>query len=860
MLSDEHKAYLAARAITDESIIAARGYETVERGLKMPIYALPDGLEAGYEIRLDSPTKSRKFDRPKGSVNHLNVSPANVDAVRDVSRPLWIVEGTTRADALAQRGFAAASINGVWGWKAKDQGSLSDFHDVPFKNRIIIFGPDADYLTNPNVNKAVREFAAFVARKGGDMRVISLPDGQGIDDYLAAGNSADSLFMLLRHGDEIPEIATPKVTRADFPADTSDEGLALEWVRDNQDAKYLHARDGAQWVVFDGRKWTDDNKTRSLARGSLGATLRRLVEQADSWASDEGSAEAAKTAAAIRHDLLSSTRRNAVVSIAESLKEFTTNETEFIEPPNLINVSNGTLSLDTGELLPHAPELMQRRISPASWRPDTKPGAWQHFLDQILSADKQEYLQRYFGAALYGEPLEQILPILHGRGANGKSVMINTISRVLGSDYAAPVDPALLLKNSRQDHQTNLMAMNGRRLVTIEELESSDKLKSAFLKRFTGDDNITARGIGKDQTEFKPTHNLVMMTNNLPEIDDNSDGIWRRIVVIPFDVQILPEHQDKTLGSRLVNEHADEVFKWLVDGFTKWRRNGLPECTEIVLATLNYQMQENTFNAFATERLNRDPKGVTPRADVARAFQEWSAENPDAKPLTPRDLVAAMKQYGATETKYGGVRMWRGVTILGALWGTFGAAKNEKVPQTKTPPDQVKQVSNPPLGALGALFSEFESVADFPPAAPTADRLENLEKVPQDTPSEPVSAGQTPSELGALLPPQSAPKPSDTPGMQHESTPSIVHVSPSVVGYRAPTPAPVSFANLYRREEFEPYWRMPFGELFHCLICGDEFQPGNKSAFYGSTCPTCTPEEIPDIDEPPNNVIDRADE
>ena len=218
-LPPEWKQYLADRGVWAEAI-QARGYKVVysgkaldgdyasaygfpqtHGGLLIPLHLLLGG--EAYQLRFtpgtepkDKNGKPRKFATPKGQLNVLSTSPLTRDLLRSAKEAIVIAEGVTRVDALVSYGIPAVAITGSASWRGKNaQGgvtSLPDFENLAIKGNRFILAFDGDVTTNSNVNASARRLAAFLDAKGADsVWTLTLPDGVGLDDWIAANRFPD---------------------------------------------------------------------------------------------------------------------------------------------------------------------------------------------------------------------------------------------------------------------------------------------------------------------------------------------------------------------------------------------------------------------------------------------------------------------------------------------------------------------------------------------------------------------------------------------------------------------------------------------------------------------------------------------
>ena len=225
-LLPQHAEMLKASAIAAE-VATARGYRSIETraelerkgfspaqrnvpGFLVPIYGVT-GEIATYQYRPDEPRISKsgkiiKYETPAGSQLVLDVPPAARERLRDPAIPVFITEGSKKADAAVSAGLCCVALMGVWGWRGKnDKGgttALADWEAVVLKNRIIYITFDNDVMMKPEVYQALVRFKAFLDQRGAQVRIIYLPEGEdgakvGLDDFLLS-HSTDELLALAR--------------------------------------------------------------------------------------------------------------------------------------------------------------------------------------------------------------------------------------------------------------------------------------------------------------------------------------------------------------------------------------------------------------------------------------------------------------------------------------------------------------------------------------------------------------------------------------------------------------------------------------------------------------------------------------
>ena len=246
----------------------------------------------------------------------------------------------------------------------------------------------------------------------------------------------------------------------------------------------------------------------------------------------------------------------AMISLATSEPNIPLLPEHLDRDPFLLNVKNGTLDLRTGRLREHRREDLLTKIVPVSFDTNADCPSWRRFLGQVFAADSEliEYVQRLFGYGLTGDVREQILPIFWGRGANGKSTLINIILSMLGEDYAVKASRDLFMSRKSDSHPTQLARLFGKRIIVCTESQEGGRLDEGLVKELTGGDRITARRMREDYWQFDPTHKPILVTNHKPEIRGTDEGIRRRLRLVPFTVRFWNPDDTEECVKGLPNE------------------------------------------------------------------------------------------------------------------------------------------------------------------------------------------------------------------------------------------------------------------------------------------------------------------
>lgn len=379
--------------------------------------------------------------------------------------------------------------------------------------------------------------------------------------------------------------------------------------------RLLHVH-GLGWHYWDGRRWAFDDKRRAHL-----AVLDVLEKAWPDALADE------KLAKDIR-GCMSEAAQLGVLGIAEALPVFAATAAELDADPYLLNVANGTLDLRTLELRAHDPADRITKVTRAAYDPDADQSAWLGFLSKVLpDSEVRDYLARFIGVALLGQVVEQVFSIVIGTGANGKGVFYNTVLHALG-DYGHVARPELFMESQTGAHQATpeAVALLGARLVVCSESERNARLGAAVVKQMTGGDPITARALRRDPITFDPSHTIIMVTNWLPRVAGDDPAIWRRMVVIPFEVVIPKEDRDPRLAEQL-QLSADAVLAWAVAGYEDYSERGdLEPPPQVQTATEKYQRKSDAITGFMNECCITGPHYKTPFAELFTAWEKYASE------------------------------------------------------------------------------------------------------------------------------------------------------------------------------------------------------------------------------------------
>jgi putative DNA primase/helicase len=374
-------------------------------------------------------------------------------------------------------------------------------------------------------------------------------------------------------------------------------------------------------------------------------------------AAEKGDTESLKWAAKVND----APRLRNMVSLAQSYCETRLNA--FDADPWKLNCNSGIIDLKTGELLPHSPGALMRKLAPVEFDPKAECPTFLKFLDRIFDGDAEliGFLQRMTGYCLTGDTSEQCLFVLIGTGANGKSTHINVIHRLLG-DYAQQTPMETLMVTKSGNVPNDIARLEGARFVAAVEAEAGQRLAEAKLKQLTGGDRLAARFLNAEFFEFIPQFKLVLATNKLPEIKGTDDGIWRRIRLIPFNETIPEAERDRRLAEKLEAESSG-ILNWALAGCLDWQRNGgLCPPAKVTNATTAYRIEMDMVAQFIDDCCVIDRQVDVTLKALFDGYAEWCHANGETA-LSQRAFGQRLRERSFKQGHTRMARKWLGIRL-----------------------------------------------------------------------------------------------------------------------------------------------------------------------------------------------------
>ena len=312
----------------------------------------------------------------------------------------------------------------------------------------------------------------------------------------------------------------------------------------------------------------------------------------------------------------------------------------------------------------HAPDDFITKITSVS------PGQkgmeiWLDSLNLIFQNNQEliDYVQMICGLAAIGKVYVEALIIAYGDGRNGKSTFWNAISRVLGL-YSGNISADTLTVGCRRNIKPEMAEVKGKRLLIAAEMQEGARLNDSTVKQLCSTDDIFAEKKYKDPFSFKPCHTLVLYTNHLPRVSASDDGIWRRLIVIPFNAKITGKSDIKNYSEYLYDNAGEAILAWVIEGSKKVIELNyqipVPACVQEAIN--EYHSQNDWFGHFLADKCEVDDSYKESSSALYQVYRNYSMDCNEYIRSTA-DFYFALEKAGFERIKVHNKRFFKGLRL-----------------------------------------------------------------------------------------------------------------------------------------------------------------------------------------------------
>ena len=408
------------------------------------------------------------------------------------------------------------------------------------------------------------------------------------------------------------------------PRSWDDMGMAQRFL-DRLPHRFLYSMTDKMWYAYNGSYWEQDNQ--GLIEKAADEVINNLKNESLVVQDD---ADKEKVQKAWLKFIKGERSRSSKVNMINEIKHLVpVLHSQWDKEKMMLNTPSGYIDLTNGTLHDHDYKKMFTQETGVDYTEKVDCPLWIEFLNQTFQNDQEliHFIQKIVGYSLTGSNAEQVMFILFGNGRNGKSVLLNIIKYISGS-YAKTMNATTIMQkrnSSGQGPTSDIARLEGARLVVSSEANEGDRIDESLIKQMTGGDTLVARySYGRD-FEFDPVFKLWMATNHMPKIYGTDEGIWRRLIIIPFTHTVKKENIDKNLEYKLKAESMG-ILKWAIDGAMMWQREGLNPPEVIKQASQDYREEMDVIEAFISESCVVGDEFKVKASELFDAYKKWADE------------------------------------------------------------------------------------------------------------------------------------------------------------------------------------------------------------------------------------------
>lgn len=548
------------------------------------------------------------------------------------NRPVFIPEGEKDTDTLTKRGYTAITYGGVNDWQ-------SDFATL-FQDAEVYVLADNDEAGRKVANTILSDLKGIAKSARVIVPVPDIPKAD-ISDYFAAGHNNEEFEKLIQsaitdnRSNPAPVMTAPKGTPivkklveldAAKRFATNDKGSAelFSTVFKNVSRYNPTQKD---WMYYNGIKWIADTEGMKAKRNA-----KKLADAILSYAVNVSELDEKQRENYLKYAsrLMNYRDRNTMVNDAKDLNFF--ENTELDKDDLLLNLKNCVLDLsgDMPKVLEHNADLLLSKCCNASYDPAATCELWKKTINEIMEGNEEKirYLQKILGLCLTGVTAEEELYFFYGASTrNGKSTICETVLSIL-DDYGATISPETLAVKANKDSRTaspDIAKLAGTRLVIASEPPKKMIFDTSLVKTLTGRDRVTARFLHQNEFCFTPKFKLLINTNYLPTITDQTVFKSGRIRVVSFNKHFGEHEQNKKLKDELRKE-ANGILNWMISGLYLYRKEGLEPPAAVRDSTDEYEIDSDKIGRFISECLVKSDKNTSAK-DAYEKYSKWCSDS-----------------------------------------------------------------------------------------------------------------------------------------------------------------------------------------------------------------------------------------
>lgn len=276
---------------------------------------------------------------------------------------------------------------------------------------------------------------------------------------------------------------------------------------------------------------------------------------------------------------------------------------------------------------------------------------FQRYLDSTFVGypDDVKTVQEMFGYCLTTSTKFEKIFILYGEGGTGKSVLIDTLKKLVTEKNYCSIPMSLLdksfLRAGLKDKTLNL--------ATEESSKTMRETVTAWIKAISSGDPIEAQFKNKDTFNFNPFCKLVFAMNNLPQFENFDEALKRRMIIIKFNHKFRGDNIDLELKEGKLYKEMDGILLWALEGLKRLaKQKSFTYSQQAIECVENYRLESNHAERFAHEYLDvGEPESFIKVKDAYKKYCDVCKANNEKPFKNPEFCTIIKRKYNLPEKR-----------------------------------------------------------------------------------------------------------------------------------------------------------------------------------------------------------------
>ena len=536
-----------------------------------------------------------------------------IKKAKEQNEPIYYVEGEKDVHTMEILGLLVTTAGGATAWYK----ALANY----FEGLDVIILQDNDEAGE----KLSRQMIQDLCTTAKSVKVVipsNKPHGD-VSDYIQEGHTKHQLLEFIHNKEK--EVLEEKKPLKKYRLDDTDNAHTMAQLFGNS---LCYAYDLNKWFIYNGVKWQEDrvDGVRLLANQMIDRMQEDFELLTNAIEDDKKRQKQEKLYAMHLKSCRNNRGKTSILNETKHLLPIVS--TDFNTRRELLNTPKETYNVIDKKCHPHNPQDYLSQSTSIPIVEGAKAPTWERFIDEIFLGDKEliRYVQKAIGYSLTGFTKEQCMFIGYGDGANGKGVFKDILSYVLNDYVKCPQAETISQIRQGSEASPDIINLMDARFVVCVESNKGVRFNEGLIKQLTGEDKVTARRLYCEPISFVPQFKLWLFTNHTPEIVGTDNGVWRRLKIIPFALDLTEDQKDRDLKDKLMKE-VEGIFWWCIQGIDMYLEEGLKEPQVMIDIAREFRGESDTLGQFLCDCVIAKEGNRVQAKELYSQYLEWCREN-----------------------------------------------------------------------------------------------------------------------------------------------------------------------------------------------------------------------------------------